>query len=117
MDVRLNAISRKRGFSKTALSLGLEANGITYLHLPALGNPRDNRGGYGESHGHAADTARRVFRERLGGDAARMAMDTLVEVAQRQRVAVLCFESNERHCHRQQVIEAAVERLGSLLSV
>lgn len=117
VDVRLNAISRKPGFSKTALSLGLEANGIAYLHLPALGNPKENRDGYGESHGLVADHARQVFRERLGADAARIAMDSLVEAAQRERVAVLCFEANECHCHRQQVIETAVERLSSLVTV
>lgn len=117
VDVRLNAISRKRGFAKTALSEGLRANGIEYVHLPALGNPKDNRGGYGESQGEAAKHARDVYLARLESEAALISMDALVDLAQSGRVAVLCFEANERHCHRQQVIEVAVEQLNSLLAV
>ena len=40
VDVRLNAISRKRGFSKRSLSEALDAVGITYVHLPNLGQPQ-----------------------------------------------------------------------------
>lgn len=117
VDVRLNAISRKRGFAKTALSEGLRANGIKYVHLPALGNPKDNREGYGESNGEAARHARDVFLARLESDAALASLEELVDLAQSGRVAVLCFEANERHCHRQQVIEVAVDRLDSPLAV
>lgn len=41
-DVRLNAISRKAGFSKTRLRDALAAVGIDYVHLRSLGNPREN---------------------------------------------------------------------------
>ena len=43
VDVRENAISRKRGLSKRLLAEKLEARGITYVHEPTLGNPRDNQ--------------------------------------------------------------------------
>lgn len=43
VDIRLNAISRKKGFSKTALSNALADAGVEYVHLRALGNPKDNR--------------------------------------------------------------------------
>ncbi|MDQ3504076.1 MAG: DUF488 domain-containing protein [Actinomycetota bacterium] len=43
LDVRLNAISRKPGFSKKRLTAALAAVGIGYRHARALGNPRDNR--------------------------------------------------------------------------
>ena len=43
VDVRLTPISRKRGFSKTALSNALSAVGIEYRHERELGNPKDNR--------------------------------------------------------------------------
>ncbi|MFE2500029.1 DUF488 family protein [Streptomyces scopuliridis] len=42
-DVRLTPISRKPGFSKTRLPHALDEAGITYTHLRALGNPKDNR--------------------------------------------------------------------------
>lgn len=48
VDVRENAISRKRGLSKRALAEKLQARGITYVHEPTLGNPRDNRDGFRE---------------------------------------------------------------------
>ena len=48
VDVRENAISRKRGLSKRALAEKLQARGIAYVHEPTLGNPRDNRDGFRE---------------------------------------------------------------------
>ena len=43
VDVRLNAISRKKGFSKSSLSQALREAGIEYRHKRQLGNPKDNR--------------------------------------------------------------------------
>lgn len=39
LDVRLNAISRKPGFSTKRLTAALNAVGIGYRHARALGNP------------------------------------------------------------------------------
>ncbi len=106
VDVRLNAISRKRGFSKTALRNALEAAGIDYVHLPQLGNPRDNRAGYSATTGEAADVARTNFRSALDNEPARTALAQISELSKKSRVAVFCFEAEQEHCHRQQVIEA-----------
>lgn len=116
VDVRLNAISRKRGFSKRALSEALSENGIGYIHLPALGNARENRSGYGEIASDEALAARERFRATLETDSARVAMEQLLEVAQSGRVAVFCFESDERHCHREQVLEQAERVLAKELA-
>ena len=43
IDVRDVPISRKRGFSKGALSSTVEAVGIKYLHLRDLGDPKPGR--------------------------------------------------------------------------
>jgi hypothetical protein len=43
IDVRDLPLSRKRGFSKSQLRESLEAVGIEYLHVRALGNPRQYR--------------------------------------------------------------------------
>lgn len=40
-DVRRLPLSRKPGFSKTALAKRLEIAGIAYRHYPDLGMPRD----------------------------------------------------------------------------
>lgn len=39
IDVRALPLSRRPGFSKTALAAELRSNGIDYSHLKALGTP------------------------------------------------------------------------------
>src|SRR5437879_2982727 len=46
VDVRELPLSRKNGFSKSALAEHLRIAGIGYLHLPALGCPRPIRDRY-----------------------------------------------------------------------
>lgn len=115
VDVRLTPISRKPGFSKTALAQALTAAGITYDHRPELGNPKPNRAGFGGGHDELAD-ARRVFAEWISRPAATQALDDLAELASRTRVAVLCFEADQARCHRDVVLDQvqrrAVHRLG-----
>lgn len=65
VDVRLNPISRRRGLSKTALRTRLEEESIVYEHLPASGNPRDNRQGFSVVTGSEARNARIRFVDRL----------------------------------------------------
>src|SRR6478609_6265917 len=43
IDVRALPLSRRPGFSKTALRGALEEAGIEYVHLKALGTPADGR--------------------------------------------------------------------------
>jgi uncharacterized protein (DUF488 family) len=43
VDVRLTPLSRKKGFSKNLLSKELANFDINYLHMPKLGNPKENR--------------------------------------------------------------------------
>jgi uncharacterized protein (DUF488 family) len=105
VDVRLNAISRKRGFSKKSLAAALEQADIEYLHMPALGNERTNRSGYAELASADASDARGRFMDALSGEAATASLHELAAIARTTNVAVLCFEKDERHCHREQVIE------------
>lgn len=110
VDVRLNAISRKKGFSKRALSDALAGSGIEYVHMPALGNQRDNRAGYSELDSEAAHEVRARFNDTLASEAAASALEELAELARSRDVVVFCFEQDERHCHREQVI-SEVSRL------
>ncbi|MBX3194731.1 MAG: DUF488 domain-containing protein [Microbacteriaceae bacterium] len=109
VDVRLNAISRKAGFSKRALSAALANAGIEYIHDPQLGNPKDNRAGYSEVGTNAGIAARDRFREILGADEGSDAVNRLARCLDDHTVAVLCFEADERNCHREQVIGAVLE--------
>jgi uncharacterized protein (DUF488 family) len=113
VDVRLTPISRKPGFSKTALGHALAAADISYTHLPELGNPKSNRAGF------AGDTAeltraRRFFVQQIRRPAAESALDTIAELAAHHRVAVLCFEADEQRCHRHVVLAQARQRASSV---
>jgi uncharacterized protein (DUF488 family) len=110
VDVRLNAISRKRGFSKRALTEALADAGIGYLHFPELGNHRDNRAGYSVPATSEGDVARSAFRSALATEAAREAILNLRDHAKTGPIAVFCYEADEKHCHREQVIDAVLDR-------
>jgi uncharacterized protein (DUF488 family) len=101
-DVRLNAGSRRRGFGKSALKTALDANGISYLHLRGLGNPRVNRSIFS---GDQVQEGRDAFRALLSSDDARRDLETLRSVAAEKVVAVLCFERDEQRCHRKVIID------------
>lgn len=108
VDVRELPLSRKKGFSKTALREQLVAAGIGYFHLPALGCPKWIRNQY-----------------RSNGDWARYTRDFLAyletqnasvrELAQQSRTTtacLMCFEADHSMCHRTYVGRAA-KRFGA----
>jgi uncharacterized protein (DUF488 family) len=103
VDVRALANSRRPGFAKTALSASLEAAGIGYLHLRALGTPAEGRAAV--RAGRPAEM-RRIFSAHLAGTEAQAALANLTDLAHRQRVCLLCLEADPRQCHRTLVAEA-----------
>jgi uncharacterized protein (DUF488 family) len=103
-DVRLNPVSRKRGFSKRLLAASLADAGISYSHFPELGNPRWNREGFGGPPAEVR-TARARFRDMIGGEVQCGRLDEIVTAARDGVVAVMCFEADERACHRYVVIQ------------
>jgi uncharacterized protein (DUF488 family) len=110
VDVRLNASSRRPGFSKKALSAALTAAGIEYRHERALGNPQDNRASFRDGDG---ESGRQRMREILSNGAG-TALDRLVEEARARRVAVLCVERDRDRCHRQVITDMAQEQDASI---
>lgn len=109
VDVRLNAISRKPGLSKGRLAERLGAAGIRYEHMPALGNPKDNREGF--RRGEAA--ARGRYRHILSNGSS-PAVDRLIEMTADETVALLCYERNAAECHRSAVVEEMRRREPSI---
>jgi uncharacterized protein (DUF488 family) len=101
-DVRLNAVSRRPGFSKNRLRDGLAAAGIDYVHLRALGNPQNNREPF--RTGRVADGCR-AYRQQIDHPDAAAALAALDTLARRHPTAVLCVEHDEASCHRQVVID------------
>ncbi len=95
VDVRLNAISRKPGFSKTALTDHLARAGIIYVHERVLGNPKENR----EEYRRGSPSAQKRYARHLhsqGTDAVARVM----ELARTKPTALLCVEREPHCCHR-----------------
>jgi uncharacterized protein (DUF488 family) len=104
IDVRLNAISRRRGFSKTALADQLAVAGIDYVHERGLGNPKDNRNGYRLGHRGAI----RRYEKHLSTNGAD-AVERVGKLVRTTRTALLCVELDSDCCHR----SAVADRLGA----
>jgi uncharacterized protein (DUF488 family) len=108
-DVRQNAVSRKKGFSKRALSIACAEAGIRYEHLPELGIPSADRKAVRSDADRAALFDR--YRETLA-KAPPPALDQIRSwiVDGRHRVALTCFEARPEECHRHCVAEVLAER-------
>jgi uncharacterized protein (DUF488 family) len=101
VDVRALPLSRRRGFSKTALSLALAMEGIEYVHVRAAGNPYRN----------LRDEPKRclaLYAEHLNEHPT-----VLIEVEQAlngSRSALLCMEASHERCHRSVIAERLMQR-------
>lgn len=96
-DVRAVALSRKNGFSKTALRTRLEAEGIVYIHFVELGDPKTGR--------EAAKAGRhdeflRIYNSHLSRAEAKGALKVLEETTRENAVCLMCFERDPKACHR-----------------
>lgn len=109
VDVRLTPLSRKPGLSKTKLGLAAAEAGIRYVHLPALGNPRENREPFRTGEVEAGCIR---FTTLLARPDSVAAMDQLEALARDELTAVLCFEREHQLCHRQVIVDAVHDRLG-----
>jgi len=110
VDVRLTPISRKRGFSKTALREALAEAGIVYDHRRELGNLKTNRAGFAGSESEL-DQAKERYASSLSSDEAQGSLDELGRLAATECIAVLCFEADQRRCHRDVVLGEIASRL------
>jgi hypothetical protein len=109
IDVRDRPISRRPGFSKHQLAAAVEAAGIRYLHLRALGTPPEGR-----EAGRRRDWPRfwGIVEDKLASAEAELALLQAAAVAQDGPSCLLCYEADWRCCHRRRVGEILVERHG-----
>ncbi|NHI19447.1 DUF488 family protein [Phycicoccus endophyticus] len=101
-DVRLTPLSRKQGFSKARLDSALGEIGVRYEHLRSLGNAKENRPLFA---GAELEVGRARYRAGLRTPEAKRALDELASWRQEHHVVLLCFERDERRCHRSVVLE------------
>ena len=107
IDIREVTASRKRGFSKKALSMTLEGAGIGYVHLRDLGDPKPGRDAARRGD---MQTFERIFRAHLEGSAAQKALEQAISIASGERACLLCFERDHSGCHRAIVAEEMASR-------
>ena len=105
IDVRALPLSRRPGFSKTPLRIALAEHGIDYLHLKPLGTPPEGREAARRGRHDAMAT---IYRGVLGDPAALVAVEQLRAAATERTSALLCFEREPTHCHRQVLIDEAL---------
>jgi uncharacterized protein (DUF488 family) len=108
-DVRAVALSRKRGFSKSALRDALSNQGIGYEHFIKLGTPKEGRQAARAGDG---DLMRRIYcDEVLATEEAQAAFRDLEALAASQPICLLCFERDPANCHRR-ILAQRLEHLG-----
>ena len=96
------AASRRPGFSKTALGNALRERGIDYLHLRALGTPKDGREA---ARGGQVARMREIYAGQLATPEAELAMAQVAAAAGESASALLCFEADAGGCHRAMIAE------------
>ncbi len=110
-DVRKNALSRKYGFSKKALTMACDGVGVRYEHLPDLGITSDKRKKLVTQADYDAlfdDYERTVLPHQAE------ALETILGwMESGERVALTCYERLPQQCHRTRVA-TALEQMGSL---
>lgn len=102
-DIRYLPLSRRPGFSKSALAAAAREAGIEYRHLKQLGTPAEGRAAARRGD---HDMLARVYAGQLELPEAMAAMAELRDLAGEKRVALLCYEREAAECHRSLLIDA-----------
>jgi uncharacterized protein (DUF488 family) len=103
IDVRALPLSRRPGFSKSALRAALEQAGIEYVHLKALGTPADGRAA---ARAGRHDELKRIYAGQLELPEAIAQGAQMIELARERPSALLCMEREPAHCHRTLLLDA-----------
>ena len=102
-DIRYLPLSRRPGFSKSALRAAVEEAGIGYRHFKHLGTPAEGRAA-ARRHDHAE--LARIYAGQLELPEALAQMAELRSLAEDRKVALLCYERNAAECHRALLYDA-----------
>lgn len=108
LDIRMTPISRKKGFSKSALHQALYDAGITYRHIRTLGSPAELRHSLHTNKDYNAFFA--SFRAYL--QCQEQSLHQAAELVELEQVCLMCVEKCPDECHRSIVADAIVDTLG-----
>ncbi len=98
-DIRAVPYSRRKEFSKKQLPAKLAVAGIEYIHLIDLGGPKELRDKVraDDDYDYFFDKYREYLEEQAE------ALKTLLDLAKRETVCLLCYERDVNRCHRRAV--------------
>jgi uncharacterized protein (DUF488 family) len=109
LDVRCNAVSRKRGFGKKQLMQTCSEYNIQYVHMPELGIPSELR----------SDLRTKKAHETLMIHYKRDMLPSVLQFVQQaaqfaiiQPSAFMCFEKDINCCHRKPLVDAVSQVTG-----
>lgn len=103
-DVRKNALSKKYGFSKSELKKACEGVHITYLHLPELGIPSEERKELQNQEDY--NSLFNWYEKNILPKQAIKLNELFLLARQYERIAITCFESCIDQCHRSRIAKA-----------
>jgi uncharacterized protein (DUF488 family) len=109
LDVRAVPWSRRADFAKRNLSASLAASGITYVHLPALGNPKAGRDA---AKAGRLEQFREIYTDQLDSAEGQAGLAEAAAQARDASVALMCMERDHEHCHRAMAAARLAEVLG-----
>jgi mevalonate kinase len=102
VDVRELPLSRKNGFSKTALREHLNKAGIEYISIRELGTPKEIRHDLRDK-AISWQKFKELYMKHL--DKHMDAVKRLEELAKSKPTAIMCYEKDWRVCHRSIIAE------------
>ena len=105
-DVRARPLSRKPGFSKSALKAAVEEAGMEYRHFRDVGTPPEGREAARRGD---RETLARIYAGQLELPEALAAMAELRQLALDKRICLLCYCREANKCHRSLLIAALLE--------
>ena len=113
-DIRKLPVSRKKGFSKTALKESLGDKSIDYLNFQQLGAPKALRDELYQSGDY--DRFFKKYQDNISDkDDHLNSIHSLVDRG--KKVALLCFERDPEKCHRKVVAEEIQKLDGNGLTI
>jgi uncharacterized protein (DUF488 family) len=96
-DVRALPLSRKKGFSKNGLRVRIEQEGMQYVHLGALGDPKEGRDA---ARAGRFDQFRRIYNRHLAQAEPQEQLRELGALVDQRPTCLMCFERDPTECHR-----------------
>ena len=109
IDVRDRPQSRRPGFSKNQLAAGLEAAGIRYVGMRALGTPPEGREA---NHKRQWDSFWRIVDAKLATPEAEHALHEIAAIAADSPTCLLCYCGDAENCHRGRITDILAARFG-----